>query len=1067
MSHKEGSRWERGLGLVAVAVGLAICLALLAGQAAAQQGASPGQPPWRPAAVEDPNLTALVNYDHDWVALATLPETSVAITVADGGGVKATASGTSDVDGWFGTWDADWDPEQPNIAPGDIVTATADGLTTTVDPVGRIDAAVDLDADTVEGTLLAPWFAPQTLTVTCEVWQEGAPSIEVPGVAANGGSFTCDFGTIPWDLKPGPDVAVRYEEPDGDFVFAVPPYLQPFITVDYEDDWVDGRYEAGHTVDITVKESDGTTVKATAQVTSQEYPEWGGWTGFSTQDEDWLPERPDIQPGDWVEVLVDNGYGNTVQVGLIDGDSDVGTDLVSGVIHADWLSPYTVTVSCEIHEENGPSIQVEGVDPDGGDFECDFGGIWDIQPGHNVAVNYIEPDTDRVQTHFREPSPDLHMEKWSEGSGQAAPGSNLVYALRYRNEGDAASGTIVLTDTLPPDTAYVANSSGVEPVPVGNQLVWTLGPLDPEREVRFHLVLSNSASADDTLTNQADVATLYDFNTGNNHAEAGVQVIAGQPDLYVDKSREADEPAPGETMLYRIDYGNNNAVASGPVELTDTLPPAYVTVVDWWSGNGYNLWEEQSRNGQLVLTAPSIPGSWGDQLYVRVLVAAAAPQDTELFNQVDIDTDGDGDPGNNHTERSDWVRERRGNVGVNKEFGWGRTVPGGEGEYWLHARNHGNVATSVMLTETLPTGTSFLHSRLWTGWEEVPFPPDYVDDNVAVWDLGEMEPGEWYNLNVRLGYDSNLKPGTLLENCAVVAMDDQDTWPFDDESCAEVPIRGSGTNVSVVKRAQWNWEGRIQYEIRFRNLGTTTLNNLVITDILPAGTSFSGNWWHNFWEEIQFSQVGKQLRWTLSRLEPEWTSEIYFEVDLDSGLIGDQGLAFTNRVEAPVTGDVYPADNVHELVTYTGPDLYAEKWLSDGELLPGERITLTVRFGNQSLGPWRVDDNASVRLRERLPLGITYVGAYWPDGNTNDPWDYDPVNRVVTWDFGSLGSDDHRAFYLVLDLDEDVPLGYRINRVEVYEAPPLDTDPVPGNNIFDYTMHIGRPLYLPLIMKNK
>jgi uncharacterized repeat protein (TIGR01451 family) len=298
-------------------------------------------------------------------------------------------------------------------------------------------------------------------------------------------------------------------------------------------------------------------------------------------------------------------------------------------------------------------------------------------------------------------------------------------------------------------------------------------------------------------------------------------------------------------------------------------------------------------------------------------------------------------------------------------------------------------------------------------------------------------------------------------------MDGLDTWPFDDKSCAEVRINSTGSNVSVSKRAWWNWEGRLQYEIRFRNLGTTTLNNLVITDILPAGTSFSGNWWHNFWEDVQFSQDGDELSWTLSRLEPEWASEIYFEVDLDSDLIGDQGLAFTNRVEAPVTGDVYPADNVHELATYTGPDLYAEKWLSQGELLPGERITLTVRCGNHTPWPWRVNEGASVRLIDRLPAGMTYVGAYWPDGNTNDPWFYDPVNGVVVWDLGSLGSDDQRAFYLVLDLDEDIALGKLINRLEVNEVPRLDIDPVPGNNSFAYTMRIGRVLYLPLIMKNK
>ncbi|HSR33868.1 MAG TPA: hypothetical protein VLY63_25155, partial [Anaerolineae bacterium] len=390
------------------------------------------------------------------------------------------------------------------------------------------------------------------------------------------------------------------------------------------------------------------------------------------------------------------------------------------------------------------------------------------------------------------------------------------------------------------------------------------------------------------------------------------------------------------------------------------------------------------------------------------------------------------------------------------------------GEYWLSPRNDGNVASTVVLTETLPAGTSFLHSRRWTGSEEVPFPPDYVDDKVAVWDLGVMEPGDWYDLNVRLGYAASLPPSTVLKNCAMVTADGQDADPLNNESCADEQIHDRGPNVRVRKRANWNWEGQIQYEIRFWNLGTTRLEDVVITDTLPDGTSFSGNWWHDFWEEIQFTQDGDELSWTVSRLEPGWMSDIYFEADLDGGLIYEQGLAFTNTVQAPVIGDIYPADNAHEIVSYTGPDLYAEKWLSEGELLPGERITFTVRCGNDSPWPWKVNDEASVRLTERLPAGMSYVGAYWPDGNTNDPWFYDPNTRLVVWDFGSLGSNDQRLFYLVVDLDEAVPMGsVLVNRLEIAEVPWRDVDPIPGNNTFELQLPIGRPLFLPLVLKSK
>jgi uncharacterized repeat protein (TIGR01451 family) len=298
----------------------------------------------------------------------------------------------------------------------------------------------------------------------------------------------------------------------------------------------------------------------------------------------------------------------------------------------------------------------------------------------------------------------------------------------------------------------------------------------------------------------------------------------------------------------------------------------------------------------------------------------------------------------------------------------------------------------------------------------------------------------------------------------MVTTDGEDGWPFDDESCAEVRINGSGSNVSVSKRADWNGEGQLQYNIQVRNLGTTELQDVTITDILPAGTGFNGNWSSNFWEGIDLNQVGDQLNWTVDRLDPQSMFDIDFQVDLDGGLVGVQGLAFTNTVEVPVTGDVYPADNQHQVVTYTGPDLYAEKWLSEGVPLPGERITFTVRVGNQSRGPWGVDEGASVRLRDRLPTGLSYVGAWWPDGNPNDPWDYDPVNEVVQWDFGSMGSDDQRVFYLAVDVAPDVRVGTMlVNRLEVNEVPPLDVDPVPENNTFDYPLLIGWRVLLPLV----
>ena len=215
---------------------------------------------------------------------------------------------------------------------------------------------------------------------------------------------------------------------------------------------------------------------------------------------------------------------------MINGDVDVDADSISGTIHAAWLAPALLTVECQVWEENGPDdIDIENVAADGGSYLCDFSDRWDILPGQQVAVMYLEPDGDRVINVFEEAVPDMQVEKWVEGSDQVMPGGSVVFNIRYRNDGEAVAETITLTDTLPADTAYVADSSGVTPTVDGHKLVWTVGPLEPREEVQFQLVLTNSAETGDTLRNEAEVYTLYDDNEDNNHAEAEVHVSDGQP----------------------------------------------------------------------------------------------------------------------------------------------------------------------------------------------------------------------------------------------------------------------------------------------------------------------------------------------------------------------------------------------------------------------------------------------------------------------------------------------------------------------------------------------------------
>jgi uncharacterized repeat protein (TIGR01451 family) len=843
--------------------------------------------------------------------------------------------------------------------------------------------------------------------------------------------------------------------------------LDLMMDVNYADDWVEGAYEEGHTVWLTSTKSDGSTVRATAELKTKVVPEWGGWTGFATElAEPWVPDRPDIQPGDWVYGQVDNGYTSTVRVGTINGVLDLVADTVAGTIDADWFTE-PLTGSCNVWQESGPGSEFP-VDPDGGTYSCDFSTMgWDLLPGQQVAVSYREPDGDRVWNVFRSPAPNLQLDKWPEGN-EVAPGGPVVFTMRYRNGGDDDAPIVLLTDTLPLGTTYLTDSSGVAANVGAGVVTWTLGPVAPDEEVRFQIVLTNTASASDTLHNEADIYTLYDSDPSNNHAENEIHVAEGQPDLYVSKSPDPGDPVPGQTFLYRIDYGNNGPVASGPVVLTDTIPE-HTSIVSWHSQNGYNLWTEVSGGDQLVLQVPTIPGYWGDQILLRLRVDGATPQGTQLTNEVEITTDNDANPGDNWQQRDDWVGSPRWNVWVDKRFSWGRMVSGGLVSYGIDVANGGNMAAQVWLTDTLPEGTTLVKAWLWTGSVDVPFPPDSVDGQIARWDLGVMEPGQHYSLQILLSIDEDTVPDTAIDNCATVAIDGDDVSPSDNSSCVGEVIRGFGPNLRVYKEVWWNGEGQLQYRIYFENIGTQDLKDVWITDTYPDSTSVV-NWGPDFhrWITATDHPAQHQIVFWVEEIQVEENGRINLQVDLDGGIIGDQGLGFTNQLEAPIADDVYPNDNSYKLTTYTGPDLYVYKWLSKGEPLPGKRLTLTVRFGNASLHPWRMSDETSARLIERLPEGMTYVKAVWPDGTPNTPFFYNHETGLVLWDVGGLGSDDHRMFYLVVDLDDKLEGNWQLlNRIEIEQWPARDTDPRPENNMFSYLL--SNPHYwvdLPIVLKS-
>jgi CSLREA domain-containing protein len=187
----------------------------------------PGRPQPLP-----PTLNLRVNYGHDWVESFYEAGHMAWVTVTDGdGNVKATAEAITDSSGYFQTQWLDWldgdgNPMEspPDIQPYDWVYGWVDNGASAQVQIGEITGEIDLVADSIVGTINAPWFIDEEnsifVDVDCHSWGAPLPEeiLKYDTVQPNGeDTYSCSW-LGEWDIQPGQDVGVGYSGPDGHWV---------------------------------------------------------------------------------------------------------------------------------------------------------------------------------------------------------------------------------------------------------------------------------------------------------------------------------------------------------------------------------------------------------------------------------------------------------------------------------------------------------------------------------------------------------------------------------------------------------------------------------------------------------------------------------------------------------------------------------------------------------------------------------------------------------------------------------------------------------------------------------
>ncbi len=702
-----------------------------------------------------------------------------------------------------------------------------------------------------------------------------------------------------------------------------------------------------------------------------------------------------------------------------------------------------------------------------------------------------------------------------------------------------------ITDTLPPEVTYISDTLQPIPVPggtytftegcqlVGNELgcaLWA-SPYEPRSFQIKTRVAPDAVAALDTGTvvaNNVAWLTYYDFEEGPGgpltFAAEGT-FIEDLADLLVVKMSKPDTHVEaGELFTYTIFVENLGPSYARNVSIRDEILSSGTftvveTILDPIRDDAGPYYEPSPQGGLTIefdLLEPLEPkdiwnaGRWVIQLVLR----AEETQDVNnLVNVFSGDPDGPEGPGmptadpdlsNNLAQDFIYVTDVADlSVGKYLDECWadgfdgfnedGGCVAGGMAEFELEVYNDGpSTAENVVVEDLLPAGVTVVD--VWgdgsctTGIPGDPLAP-------LTCNLGNIPPGQWRYINIEVQIDPDYvdpelpSDYRLLENDAWVYSDIFDPDNSDNRDHVIVDVY----TYSELAITKWGFPALagpgddVEYEIRIRNLGPSTVDMLHFVDLLPPTVDYEDYWieqgtgtctYHDYlpwpwWEDYRgvhcYVDEIPPNGVVMVHLTGQYNYDLLYTEDMLEvcNIIPDDdpfsGVSDAFGVDDPFYMPGWFADSYVAAVFENSPifigedeyfgwcpeelyieaDLSIDKTSEPMKIYPGEQKVYHIEVTNN--GPTVAPD---VMVTDTLPIGLNYE----IDNDSCTLFSEDP--DVLECYLGDMMPGDTAAFDIWALVLPDTPPGEITNEAVVY----MEYDPNPDNNVATATNLVLDPI---------
>jgi uncharacterized repeat protein (TIGR01451 family) len=590
-------------------------------------------------------------------------------------------------------------------------------------------------------------------------------------------------------------------------------------------------------------------------------------------------------------------------------------------------------------------------------------------------------------------APDFSITK-SDSGASVSPGGTVSYTLTYANSGNIGAAGVVLTDIVPANTTFNAGAStaGWVCVPnnnAGSTCTLTIGSLvgaSGNQTATFAVnvnasvpggttQISNTASIADNGANGADP-------TPGNNSGSDTTPLTAAPDFSITKSDSGASVAPGGTVSYTLTYANSGNVGATGVVLTETVP-ANTTFNSGASTAGWVCVPNNNAGSTCTLAIGALGAASGNQTatFAVTVVNPVPAGTTQISNTASIADDGtngvDPTPGNNSGSDTTPVTAAP-DFSITKSDSGASVAPGGTVSYTLSYANSGNIgASGVVLTETVPANTTFNSGASTAGWVCLPNNNAGSTCTLAVGSLvGGSGP---QNATFAVTVVNPVPAGTTqISNTASIAdngANGADPTPGNNSGSDTTPVTAA-PDFSITKSdsgASVSTGGTVSYTLTYANSGNIGASGVVLTDTVPANTTFNSGASTAGWVCLPNNNAGSTCTLAIGSL---------------AGGSGPQNATFAVTVAASVPGGTTQISNTASIAdngangadptpgnnssTDTTPlaasvDLSIAKSDSGASVAPGGTVTYTLTYGNGGS-----INSTGVTLTDTVPANTTF-----------------------------------------------------------------------------------------------